>query len=104
MVSISLFVLKVLNFKKNAFLRKSRALTLLLICEQGNLQSNAHLANDNMYTKFGLNKSIRSQNTEQNRILASIKGCNSVATLRKITVHNPKVDLINDVITKFGVS
>ena len=40
----------------------------------------------------------------KNRILTSIKGCNSVATLRKITVYNPKVDLINDVITKLGVS
>ena len=36
-----------------------------------------------MYTKFGLNLSIRSQDMEQNQILASIKGRNSVANLQK---------------------
>ena len=33
----------------------------------------------------------------------SIKGCNSVANLQKITLHNPYLDLVNDnVYTKFG--
>ena len=33
----------------------------------------------------------------------SIKGRNSVKILRKITVNNPKLDLVNvDVYTKFG--
>ena len=41
------------------------------------------LVNDNGYTKFGLNLSIRSQDMEQNRILTSIKGRNSVANLQK---------------------
>ena len=33
---------------------------------------------------------------EKKQILASIKGRNSVANLRKTTIHNPKVDLVND--------
>ena len=36
-------------------------------------------------------------------ILTSIKGCNSVKILRKMTGNNPKLDLVNDdVHTKFG--
>ena len=38
-----------------------------------------------------------------NEILKSIKGHNSVKILRKMTVNNPKLDLVNDdVHTKFG--
>ena len=38
-----------------------------------------------------------------NEILMSIKGCNSVKILRKMTGNNPKVDLVNvDVHTNFG--
>ena len=33
----------------------------------------------------------------------SIKGCNSVANLQKMTLYNPNLDLVNDnVYTKFG--
>ena len=33
----------------------------------------------------------------------SIKGCNSVANLQKMTHYNPNLDLVNDnVYTKFG--
>ena len=39
-----------------------------------------------------------------NEILTSIKGHNSVANLRKITLYNPNLDLINvNVYTKFGL-
>ena len=39
-----------------------------------------------------------------NEILTSIKGRNSVANLRKMTLYNPNQDLINgNVYTKFGV-
>ena len=43
------------------------------------------LVNDNVYTKFGLNQSIRFQDIEQKlkKILTSIKGSNSVANLPK---------------------
>ena len=44
------------------------------------------LANNNVYTKFGLNLSIRSQDIEQKEILTSIKGRNSVANLRKTMI------------------
>ena len=38
-----------------------------------------------------------------NEILTSVKGCNSVKILRKMTGNNPKLDLVNvDVHTKFG--
>ena len=41
---------------------------------------------------------------EQNLILESIKGCNSVANLRKTMIYNTNIDLVNDdVYTKFGV-
>ena len=38
-----------------------------------------------------------------NKIVTSIKGCNSVKILRNITGHNSKLDLVNvDVHTIFG--
>ena len=41
----------------------------------------------------------------KNRILKSIKGRNSLANLRKTTIYNTKVDLVNDnVFTKFGLN
>ena len=42
------------------------------------------LADDNVFTKFGLNRSIRFQDIEQNSILTSIKDSNSVANLPKL--------------------
>ena len=42
---------------------------------------------------------------KKNQILTSIKGCNSVANLRKTKIYNTKVDLVNDnVYTKFGLN
>ena len=39
-----------------------------------------------------------------NEILTSIKGCNSVANLRNLTLYNPNLDLFNvNVYTKFGL-
>ena len=41
----------------------------------------------------------------KNQILTSIKGCNSVANLRKAKIYNTNVDLVNDnVYTKFGLN
>ena len=57
-----------------------------------------------MYTKFGLNLFVRSQDIEQKQILTSIKGRNSVANLRKTMIYITNVDLVNDcVYTKFGL-
>ena len=40
----------------------------------------------------------------KNQILASIKGRNSVANLRKTIIYNTNIDLVNDdVYTKFGL-
>ena len=40
----------------------------------------------------------------KNQILTSIKGCNSVANLRKTIIYNTNIDLVNDdVYTKFGL-
>ena len=40
----------------------------------------------------------------KNQILTLIKGCNSVANLRKTKIYNTNVDLVNDnVFTKFGL-
>ena len=41
---------------------------------------------------------------KKKQILTSIKGCNSVANLRKTKIYNTNVDLVNDnVLTKFGL-
>ena len=41
----------------------------------------------------------------KNQILISIKGCNSVANLRKTMIYNTNMDLVNDnVYTKFGLN
>ena len=41
----------------------------------------------------------------KNQILISIKGCNSVANLRKTMIYNTNVDIVNDnVYTKFGLN
>ena len=61
------------------------------------------LTDDHVYTKFGWILSIHSQDIEQKQFLTSIKGCNSVANLRKMTPYCSNIDLVNDnVYTKFG--
>ena len=41
----------------------------------------------------------------KNQILMSIKGRNSLVNLRKTTIYNTKVDLVDDnVFTKFGLN
>ena len=41
----------------------------------------------------------------KNQFLTSIKGRNSVANLRKITIYNTNIDLVNDnAYTKFGLN
>ena len=58
-----------------------------------------------MYTKFGLNLSICSQDIEQKQILTSIKGSNSVTNLRKTMIYNTYVYLVYDnVYPKFGLN
>ena len=61
------------------------------------------LVNDDVYTKFGLILSIRSQDIEQKP--NSDKGSNSVANLQKTKIYNTNIDLVNDnVFTKSGLN
>ena len=64
--------------------------------------TNVDIVNDDEHTKFGLILSICSQEKQS---LASIKGRNSVANLRKTKIYNTNVDLVNyNVYTKFGLN
>ena len=65
---------------------------------------NVDLVNDNVYTKCVYILSIHSQDIEQNQILKSIKGCNSVVYLKKkMTLYSPNNDLFNAyVYTKYS--
>ena len=69
-------------------------------------KTNVDLVVDNVFTKFGLNLSIRSQDIEQKpNSDVKIKGHNSVANLRKTMIYITNVDLVNDyVYTKFGLN
>ena len=57
--------------------------------------TNVDLVNDNVYTKFGLNRSIRFQDIEQNQILTSIKGRNSVANLPKFELIQAFINVLD---------
>ena len=58
-----------------------------------------------MYTKFGLNLFILSQDIEQKPNLTSIKNNNSVANMRKNMIYDTNIDLVNDkVYTKLGLN
>ena len=57
-----------------------------------------------MSTKLGLIPSTHFQDIAQKPIMASIKGHNAFANLRKMTFHNTNVDLVNDNLqTKLGL-
>ena len=75
-------------------MNQSRVVTLLQICQKTIIYfTNVDLVNDDVYTKFGLILSIRSQDIEKK------------PNLRKTTIYYTKVDLVNDnVYTKFGLN
>ena len=82
LVSICLFFLKILG--------KNQILTSIKGCKSvANLRktmiydTKIDVGNDNVYTKFGLNRSIRFQDIEQKLNSNLIKGRNSVANLPK---------------------
>ena len=80
LVSICLFVLKI--WSKNHILTPIKGSNSVANLQKTMIyNSKVDLVNDNVYTKFGLNRSIRFQDIEQNSILTSIKGCNSDANL-----------------------
>ena len=83
LVSFCQFVLKILS--KNQILTsiKGRNSVANLQKKKTIYNTKVDLVSDNVYTKFGLNRSICFQDIEQNSILTSIKGSNSVANLPK---------------------
>ena len=82
LVSFCQFVLKILS--KNQILLSIKGRNSVANLRKTMLYNiNVDLVNDNVYTKFGLNRSIRFQDIEQKLNSASIKGRNSVANLSK---------------------
>ena len=80
------------SFSKNQILTTIKGRNSVANLRKSNIyNTNVDLVNDNVYTKFGLNLSIRSQDIEQNQILTSIKGRNSVANQRKTMIYNTNV-------------
>ena len=73
------FILKILS--KNQILTSIKGRNYVANLRKTMIYNvNVDLVNDNEYTKFGLNRSIRFLDIEQkNSILTSIKGRNSVA-------------------------
>ena len=56
---------------------------------------NLDLVNDNLYTKFGLQKSICSQDMEQTEFWRQSRAVN-LLQMRKMMIYNPNVDHVND--------
>ena len=81
-LSICLFLLKTLS--KNQILTSIKGSNSVANLQKTMIyDTQVDLVDDNVHTKFGLNRSIRFQDIEQNSILTSIKGSNSVANLPK---------------------
>ena len=78
LVSFCHFVLKILS-KKQILTSNKGCNSVANLLKTMIYNTNVDLVNDNVYIKFGLNRSIRFQDIEQNSILMSIKGHNSVA-------------------------
>ena len=82
LVSFCQFVLKILS--KNQILTSIKGRNSVANLRKTTIyNTKVDLVSDNVYTKFGLNRSICFQDIEQNSILTSIKGSNSVANLPK---------------------
>ena len=61
------------------------------------------LVNVDVHTKFGKFCQLVLKILSVNQILKTIKVCNSIKILQKMTGNNPMLDLVNvDVHTKFG--
>ena len=70
------------------FLCQSRAVTLLQICKKTKIyNTNVDLVSDNVYTKFGINLFIRSQDIEQKQNSDINQRSNSLANLRKTMIY-----------------
>ena len=82
LVSFCQFVLKILS--KNQILTSIKGRNSLANLRKTTIYyTKVDLVNDNVYTKFGLNRSIRFQDIEQKLNSDVIKGSNSVSNLPK---------------------
>ena len=103
LVGFCQFVLKILSGNEILTSIKGRNSFKILRKMTGNIPE-LDLVNDDVHTKYlvGFCQFVL-KILSGNEILTSIKGCNSVQILRKMTGNNPKLDLVNvDVRTKFG--
>ena len=110
------FVLKILS--KNQILTSIKGPNSVANLRKTKIyNTNLDLVTDNVYTNFGLILSIRSQDIKQKQNFdvnqtehfsfqtTESKWGNSLANLRKTTIYNTKVDLVDDnVFTKFGLN
>ena len=82
LVSFCQFVLKILS--KNQILTSINGRNSVANLPKTTIyNTNVDIVNDNVYTKFGLNQSIRFRDIEHTQFLTSIKGHNSVANWPK---------------------
>ena len=99
------FVLKILS--KNRILTSIKGSNSVANLQKTKIyNTNIDPVNDNVFTKFGLILSIRSQDIEQKpNSDVNQRPLLSVANLRKTMIYNTNVDLVNDnVYTKFGLN
>ena len=94
LVSFCQFVLKILSKKQILISIKGRN-SVANLRKTKIYNTNVDLVNDNVYTKFGLNRSIPFQDIEQKLILTSIKGRNSVANLLKFELIQAFVHVLD---------
>ena len=96
-------ILKILS--KNQFLISIKGrVSIANLRKMTIYNTNLDLVHDNVYTKFGwILCHPFSRYWAKKQFLTSIKGCNSVANLWKMTLYNTNIDLVNEkVYTKFG--
>ena len=104
LVSFCQFVLKILS--KNRILTSIKGSNSVANLRKTKIYiTNIDLVNDNVFTKFGLNLFVLSQDIEQKPNSDINQGRNSVANLRKTMSYDNNIDLVNDnEYTKFGLN
>ena len=97
------FVLKILS--KNRILTSIKGSNSVANLQKTKIyNTNIDIVNDNVFTKFGLILSIRSQDIEQ-KPNSDINQGPLCCKFAKTIIYNTNVDLVNDnVYTKFGLS
>ena len=105
LVSFCQFFLKILS--KNRILTSRASNSVANLRKTKIYNTNIDLVNDNVYTKFGLNLFIRSQDIEQKPNSDINQGRLLCCKLAKKTtmIYDTNIDLVNDnVYTKFGLN